>query len=98
MAMTNENQAMQLLVDITTREQSADYLNSLYEEMLKLKLTELTEAVRTQIVKQNGNFPGIAGPVYGAQTESTVNIQTGLPAAPVILGEPMWSNETDGNY
>jgi hypothetical protein len=53
-------------------------LNSLYEEMLKTKLSSINEAVRTEVVTQNRNFSGIAGPVYGAGSpETTVNTQTG---------------------
>ena len=53
-------------------------LNSLYEEMLKTKLSSLNEAIRTEVVTQNRNFPGIAGPVYGdGSPETTINTQTG---------------------
>ena len=79
-------------------------LNSLYEEMLKTKVSSINEAVRTETVKQNKDFPGIAGPIYGAGSpESTINIQTGktTPAGSdniISVASPISTQSTLGDY
>jgi len=77
MAYSNNPPTIDHIINLMP-EDDISSLNSLYEEMLKTKLSSINEAIRTEVVTQNRNFPGIAGPIYGAGSpETAVNTQTG---------------------
>jgi hypothetical protein len=63
-------------------------LNALYETLLQTKIDSINEAVRTQVVKQNPNFPGIAGPIYDdTSSETTIDLQSGqAPSTSISRG------------
>ena len=70
-------------------------LNTLYEQLLEAKIDSINEATRTQVVRQNPNFPGIAGSISeDTNSESTTTTQSGL----VESGLPTISGGSNGSY
>ena len=68
-------------------------LNSLYETLLETKIDSINEATRTQVVRQNPNFPGIAGPIYDESSlETTVDLQSGRTPTSVSVRTTGGSN------
>ena len=94
MSLSNNSPTIDAIIQLS----SEDYisrLNQLYEAMLEAKLNSINEAVRTQVVTQNKNFSGIAGPIYSeGSSETTVNLQTGAP----VTSESSSPGDSDDNY
>jgi len=93
MASSNEIPTITNIID-RMPENEIEQLNGYYEAMLKTRIASINEAERTQVVQQNLNFPGIAGPIYEDSIESTVDLQTGSPGNTMPMGPP----DADGSY